>query len=40
MPFNYEKAFQLGADTTEYVKLTDQFVKTVEVDGKTILKAF
>lgn len=38
MPFNYEKAFQLGADTTEYVKLTDQFVQTVEVDGKTILK--
>jgi fumarate hydratase class I len=37
-PFEYQKQFPLGPDTTEYQLLTDEFVKTVEFDGDKILK--
>jgi fumarate hydratase class I len=36
--YKYSKLFQLGADETPYRKLTGDFVSTVEIDGKTILK--
>ena len=38
MPFQYQDSFPLGKDQTEYRKLTSEYVKTVEFDGKTILK--
>jgi len=37
-PFEYQKQFPLGPDTTEYQLLTDEFVRTVEFDGDKILK--
>ncbi|OUR77884.1 fumarate hydratase [Alphaproteobacteria bacterium 46_93_T64] len=36
--FHYQEIFSTGADTTPYKKLTDQYVSTIEVDGKEILK--
>jgi len=36
--YKYSKLFQLGADETPYRKLTGDFVSTLEIDGKTILK--
>ncbi len=36
--WTYSKTFQQGADETPYRKLTSDFVSTIEVDGKTILK--
>ena len=38
MPFQYQDSFPLGKDQTEYRKLTSEYVKSVEFDGKTILK--
>ena len=36
--FKYQKPFPVGKDTTNYRKLTSDFVSTVEVDGRKILK--
>ena len=36
--FIYEKPFQIEKDSTNYRLLTKEFVKTVEIDGKKILK--
>ncbi|MDR2928841.1 MAG: fumarate hydratase [Cytophagaceae bacterium] len=36
--FKYQKPFPLGEDTTNYRLLTKDYVSTVEVDGRTILK--
>lgn len=36
--FKYQEPFPLGADTTEYRLLTKDYVKTIEVDGRKILK--
>jgi len=36
--FQYEEMFQLGPDETEYRKLEDGHVSTIEVDGREILK--
>jgi fumarate hydratase class I len=36
--FIYEKPFQIQKDDTEYRKLSDKFVSTIEVDGQKILK--
>ena len=36
--FIYEKPFQIEKDTTKYTLLTEEFVKTVESDGRKILK--
>lgn len=36
--FNYQKPFPISKDDTEYRKLTTDFVKTIEVDGRKILK--
>jgi fumarate hydratase class I len=36
--FIYEKPFQIEKDTTNYHLLTNEFVKTVESDGRKILK--
>ncbi|MBE2203904.1 MAG: fumarate hydratase [Chthoniobacterales bacterium] len=35
--FTYQKPFPLGEDTTEYQKLTDEFVSVGEFDGKPVL---
>ena len=37
-PFHYQKQFPLGKDQAEYRLLTDEFVKTVDFDGQSILK--
>jgi len=37
-PFIFQKPFPLGKDTTEYRKLTDEFVSVAEFDGKPVLK--
>jgi len=37
-PFIFQKPFPLGKDTTEYKKLTDEFVSVAEFDGKPVLK--
>ena len=37
-PFHYQKQFPLGKGQTEYRLLTDEFVKTVDFDGETVLK--
>ncbi len=37
-PFHYQKPFPLGPDTTEYEKITSEFVSTVDFEGETILK--
>lgn len=36
--FTYQEIFELGADTTEYRKLTSEHVSTAELEGRTILK--
>ena len=36
--FQYQEMFELGADETEYRKLGDEGVSTLEVDGRQILK--
>ena len=36
--FKYQKPFPVGEDTTTYRKLSSDFVSTVEVDGRKILK--
>ncbi len=36
--YTYSKLFQLGEDKTEYRKITSDFVSTIEVNGKKILK--
>lgn len=36
--FIYEKTFQIEKDPTNYRLLTNEFVRTVETDGRTILK--
>lgn len=36
--FTYQKPLPLGSDTTEYQKLTDEFVSVGEFDGKPVLK--
>ena len=36
--FHYQDPFPLSADTTEYEKITDQFVSVVEFEGKPVLK--
>lgn len=38
MDFNYEKLIQYGKDTTEYEKISSDFVSEVDFDGKKILK--
>lgn len=35
--FPYEPTFQIGADDTTYRKLSDEGVRTIEVDGRTML---
>lgn len=37
-PFKYQEPFPLGKDTTEYYKLSSDYVSTSEFDGKQILK--
>ena len=37
-PFHYQKQFPLGKGDTKYRLLTDEFVKTVDFDGESILK--
>lgn len=37
-PFNYQKPFPIAKDTTDYKLLTKQFVSTIEIEGKKILK--
>lgn len=37
-PFQYQKPFPLGADTTEYQLLTNEFVETVDFNGDKMLK--
>ncbi|MFP4069701.1 MAG: fumarate hydratase [Opitutales bacterium] len=37
-PFHYQKQFPLAADQTDYRRLTDEFVETVDFEGGTILK--
>ncbi|GHF23992.1 fumarate hydratase class I [Kordiimonas sediminis] len=36
--YTYSKLFQHGSDDTEYRKLTSDYVSTIEVDGRKILK--
>ncbi len=36
--FTYQKPLPLGSDSTEYQKLTDEFVSLGEFDGKPVLK--
>lgn len=36
--FKYQKPFPIGEDTTQYRKLSSEFVSTIEVDGRKILK--
>jgi fumarate hydratase class I len=36
--FQYQELFELGPDETPYRKLTDQYVSTVRIDGREILK--
>ena len=36
--FTFQKLFPLGQDTTEYKKLTDEFVSLGEFEGKPVLK--
>ena len=36
--FKYQKPFPITKDTTEYRLLTKDFVSTIEVDGRKILK--
>lgn len=38
MDFKYEKLVQYGADTTEYVKISDDYVSEIEVEGEKVLK--
>ncbi len=37
-PFHYQKQFPLGAGNTDYRLLTNEFVKTVDFDGESVLK--
>jgi fumarate hydratase class I len=36
--FHYQEMFQLGPDETDYRSLGDEYVSTIEVEGRTILK--
>jgi len=36
--FTYQEMFELGEDNTEYRKLTSDYVSTMEVEGRTVLK--
>lgn len=36
--FSYQKPFPIGEDTTKYRKLSSDYVSTIEVDGRKILK--
>ncbi len=36
--FKYQKPFPVGPDNTQYRKLSSEFVSTIEVDGRKILK--
>ena len=36
--WTFSKLFQQGSDDTPYRKITSDFVSTLEVDGRTILK--
>ncbi|MBE7638538.1 fumarate hydratase [Sneathiella sp. P13V-1] len=36
--FHYQDVFSLGKDNTPYRKLTDEYVSTIEVDGREVLK--
>ena len=36
--FNYQKAFPLKGDNTEYKKISSDYVSTVDFDGQEILK--
>ncbi len=36
--FHYQEMFQLGPDETDYRNLGDEYVSTIEVEGRTILK--
>ncbi len=36
--FHYQEMFSLGKDATPYRKLTDEYVSTIEIDGKEVLK--
>ena len=36
--FKYQPMFEHGADTTEYELITKDYVKTIECDGRKILK--
>lgn len=38
MDFHYQALFPLGPDETEYEKISDEHVSTIEVEGRTILK--
>jgi len=37
-PFEYQKPFPLGEDTTDYRKVTDEFVSVAEFEGQPVLK--
>ena len=36
--FSYQKPFPVGEDKTKYRKLSSDYVSTIEVDGRKILK--
>ncbi|RLA11805.1 MAG: fumarate hydratase, partial [Gammaproteobacteria bacterium] len=36
--FHYQEMFELGPDETEYRKLGNEHISTLEVDGRQILK--
>ena len=36
--FNYQKPYPITKDTTKYRLLTKDFVSTIDVDGRKILK--
>lgn len=36
--FIYEKPFQIEKDPTSYLLLTKEYVKTIESDGRKVLK--
>ena len=38
MPNDFEHLFQTGADTTDYVLLTSDYVQTIPFEGKEVLK--
>ena len=36
--FHYQELFEFGSDETDYRNLGAEYVSTLEVDGRTILK--